>query len=71
MHLTNYSVNKSNAKFVQNEDADVDNVGSKWYFLSSPPQLVFYYLYFSFIYFCVQESLSDQRAPPSRRGGRE
>eukprot|EP00003_Mantamonas_plastica_P024704 TRINITY_DN4659_c0_g1_i2.p1 TRINITY_DN4659_c0_g1~~TRINITY_DN4659_c0_g1_i2.p1 ORF type:complete len:1245 (-),score=465.79 TRINITY_DN4659_c0_g1_i2:266-3967(-) len=30
MHLTNYSVNKFNENFVQNKDADEDNVGNKW-----------------------------------------
>jgi hypothetical protein len=30
MHLTNYSVNKKNDKFVSNVDADKDDEGSKW-----------------------------------------
>eukprot|EP00743_Colponemidia_sp_Colp-15_P008256 GILK01008960.1.p1 GENE.GILK01008960.1~~GILK01008960.1.p1 ORF type:complete len:1151 (-),score=218.57 GILK01008960.1:197-3385(-) len=30
MHLTNYSVNKHSADFVQNEDAAVDDLGNKW-----------------------------------------
>jgi len=30
MHLTNYSINKKSDKFVQNEDAESDNVGNKW-----------------------------------------
>ena len=30
MHLTNYSINKKNEKFVQNEDAEQDDVGFKW-----------------------------------------
>ena len=30
MHLTNYSINKKNDKFVQNEDAEQDDVGFKW-----------------------------------------
>ena len=30
MHLTNYSINKKNSKFVQNEDAEQDDVGFKW-----------------------------------------
>eukprot|EP00742_Colponemidia_sp_Colp-10_P009226 GILJ01010045.1.p1 GENE.GILJ01010045.1~~GILJ01010045.1.p1 ORF type:complete len:1156 (-),score=172.77 GILJ01010045.1:144-3611(-) len=30
MHLTNYSVNKHSADFVQNEDASVDDRGNKW-----------------------------------------
>ena len=30
MHLTNYSVNKKNAEFVVNTDADRDDEGSKW-----------------------------------------
>lgn len=30
VHLTNYSVNKKNSKFVYNERADQDNVGNKW-----------------------------------------
>ncbi len=29
-HLTNYSVNKKNANFLQNSDAAEDNYGSKW-----------------------------------------
>lgn len=29
-HLTNYSVNKKNANFIQNSDASQDNYGSKW-----------------------------------------
>jgi phosphoenolpyruvate carboxylase len=29
-HLTNYSVNKKNANFLQNNDAATDNYGSKW-----------------------------------------
>ena len=29
-HLTNYSVNKKNANFIQNNDASQDNYGSKW-----------------------------------------
>lgn len=29
-HLTNYSINKKNDKFVQNEDAEQDDVGFKW-----------------------------------------
>ena len=29
-HLTNYSVNKKNANFLQNNDASLDNYGSKW-----------------------------------------
>ncbi|KAF1318847.1 Tubulin polyglutamylase, partial [Globisporangium splendens] len=29
-HLTNYSVNKTNDKFVENVDADQGNAGSKW-----------------------------------------
>ena len=31
MHLTNYSINKYSSNFVQNEDAEVDNYGNKWY----------------------------------------
>jgi tubulin polyglutamylase TTLL5 len=30
MHLTNYSVNKKNSQFVQNENSLEDNVGHKW-----------------------------------------
>ena len=30
IHLTNYSVNKKNQKFVQNTDANCDGVGHKW-----------------------------------------
>jgi tubulin polyglutamylase TTLL5 len=30
IHLTNYSVNKNNENFVQNQDRLMDNVGSKW-----------------------------------------
>lgn len=30
MHLTNYSINKKNDKFVQNEDVEQDDVGFKW-----------------------------------------
>jgi len=30
VHLTNYSLNKFNANFVNNTDADVDDQGSKW-----------------------------------------
>ncbi|KAK3252707.1 hypothetical protein CYMTET_38009 [Cymbomonas tetramitiformis] len=30
MHLTNFTVNKTNTKFVANENADEDGVGSKW-----------------------------------------
>ena len=30
MHLTNYSINKKNEKFVQNEDVEQDDVGFKW-----------------------------------------
>ena len=30
MHLTNYSINKKNDKFVQNEDKEQDDVGFKW-----------------------------------------
>lgn len=30
MHLTNYSVNKRNDKFVQNQDYKQDNIGHKW-----------------------------------------
>lgn len=31
MHLTNYSINKFNKKaFVQNNDPNNENVGSKW-----------------------------------------
>ena len=30
MHLTNYSINKHSAKFVQNHDASEDDTGSKW-----------------------------------------
>jgi len=30
MHLTNYSINKKNDKFVQNKDAEQDDVGFKW-----------------------------------------
>ena len=30
MHLTNYSINKKNEHFVQNESADQDNYGNKW-----------------------------------------
>ena len=30
MHLTNYSVNKKNTKFVQNEDYKKDRHGHKW-----------------------------------------
>jgi hypothetical protein len=29
-HLTNYSVNKNNANFMQNKDATEDSEGSKW-----------------------------------------
>ena len=29
-HLTNYSVNKNNANFIENKDASQDAVGSKW-----------------------------------------
>ena len=32
IHLTNYSVNKKNQKFVQNTDANCDGVGHKWSF---------------------------------------
>ncbi|PAA67977.1 hypothetical protein BOX15_Mlig002170g1 [Macrostomum lignano] len=30
MHLTNYSVNKRNRDFVQNDDAEVEDYGNKW-----------------------------------------
>ncbi|PAA47515.1 hypothetical protein BOX15_Mlig027105g2 [Macrostomum lignano] len=30
MHLTNYSVNKKNQEYVQNDDADVEDYGNKW-----------------------------------------
>lgn len=30
MHLTNYSINKKNENFVQNEDIEQDDVGYKW-----------------------------------------
>ncbi|KAF5399821.1 Tubulin polyglutamylase TTLL5 [Paragonimus heterotremus] len=30
MHLTNYSVNKRNFEFVQNDDANVEDFGNKW-----------------------------------------
>ena len=30
VHLTNYSLNKFNANFINNTDADVDDQGSKW-----------------------------------------
>ncbi|GAA54001.1 tubulin polyglutamylase TTLL5 [Clonorchis sinensis] len=30
MHLTNYSVNKKNFEFVHNDDANVEDYGSKW-----------------------------------------
>ena len=30
MHLTNYSINKKNDKFVRNEDKEQDDVGFKW-----------------------------------------
>jgi len=30
MHLTNYSINKKNEKFVQNENIEQDDVGFKW-----------------------------------------
>lgn len=30
MHLTNYSINKKNDKFVKNEDKEQDDVGFKW-----------------------------------------
>ena len=30
MHLTNYSINKKNDKFVKNEEAGEDDVGFKW-----------------------------------------
>ncbi|XP_064621564.1 tubulin polyglutamylase TTLL5-like isoform X3 [Lineus longissimus] len=30
MHLTNYSVNKKNQDYVQNDDADVEDYGNKW-----------------------------------------
>ena len=29
-HLTNYSINKKNEKFVQNTNADQDDTGHKW-----------------------------------------
>ena len=30
MHLTNYSINKKNSKFVQNANCEQDDVGYKW-----------------------------------------
>ena len=30
MHLTNYSVNKFNANFINNSDCEKDGIGSKW-----------------------------------------
>lgn len=30
MHLTNYSINKKNTKFVQNANCEQDDVGYKW-----------------------------------------
>ena len=30
MHLTNYSINKKNSKYVKNEKEDEDDYGSKW-----------------------------------------
>lgn len=30
IHLTNFSLNKNNANYVYNEEADEDGVGSKW-----------------------------------------
>ena len=30
MHLTNFSINKHNKKFVYNKNQDEDGVGSKW-----------------------------------------
>ena len=29
MHLTNYAINKSSSKFIQNKDEEVDNIGHK------------------------------------------
>jgi len=29
MHLTNYAINKTSSKFIQNKDEDADNVGHK------------------------------------------
>ena len=28
--MTNYSINKNNQNFIQNEDENVDDIGSKW-----------------------------------------
>jgi hypothetical protein len=30
MHLTNYSINKKNTKYIKNEEEDEDNYGFKW-----------------------------------------
>jgi len=30
MHLTNYSINKKNDNFVQNQNQEQDDVGFKW-----------------------------------------
>lgn len=30
IHLTNYAVNKNNKRFINNIDANEDNIGSKW-----------------------------------------
>ena len=30
MHLTNYSVNKKNKKYVRCDDPDVEDYGNKW-----------------------------------------
>ena len=30
MHLTNYSINKNNEKFIQNENSEQDDFGYKW-----------------------------------------
>ena len=32
MHLTNWSINRDSEKFIKNQDADVDDNGSKWYY---------------------------------------
>eukprot|EP00736_Rhodelphis_marinus_P011243 Rmarinus@m.3012 len=34
IHLTNYSINKHSTNYVQNEDEEVDNCGSKWSLLA-------------------------------------
>lgn len=53
--MTNYSVNKNNTNFIQNEDAYEDNYGHKWSFSALKQVLIKYGINVKFLEDAIED----------------